>query len=276
MTGLDDRESVMQPEQMDPEQLKKFLVYYRKRIDREPRNVEARLRLATVFREMGQTHRAIEQYEEAAQLLDEQGLALEAIAACKAILELDPSRIEAQYFLARLYAQTPDATDESARVARPVEPADQSSTHELTKEADEADGEEPETLDEQEPDREEPAPTIERSAAGTDRPSQERTRVADYEELTDGEVADEGDRTIELTPEEQERRDGFSREEMQELLTTIDVDPEDIVDIENVDDYDLDDDFDSETESEEPDFELGAEFEIDESEVSTEIEEPDE
>ena len=263
----------MTPEQMTSEQLKKFLVYYRKRIDQDPENVEARLRLATVFREMGQRHRAIEQYEAAAQLLDEQGLALEAIAACKAILELDPSRVEAQYFLARLYAQTPDATDESARVARPVDVDADSGTHELVREAEEdaADTNEIESGDGDEPD-ESVRETIEWEGSS---PEEKPTRVADYEELPDEyewagtDVEGDDSPTIELTAEERERRDGFSREEMQDLLTTIDVDPEDIVDIEDVEEYEFEDDFvddfDTETDTEEADFELGAEFEVDET-----------
>src|SRR5699024_10299910 len=50
-----------------------------------------------------------------------QGLALEAIAACKAILELDPKHTETQLFLARMYARVPDAGGASARIARPLQ-----------------------------------------------------------------------------------------------------------------------------------------------------------
>jgi tetratricopeptide (TPR) repeat protein len=280
--GSEDVDVAMTPEQMTPEQLKKFLVYYRKRIERNPENVEARLRLATVFREMGQRPRAIEQYEAAAQLLDDQGLALEAIAACKAILELDPSRVEAQYFLARLYAQTPDATDTSARVAQPVEPADEEDPHELVHEADEADQSD-QTRDSDLVDTQE----WEAEEADIERPDEEPTRVADYadfeDEWDDTVVSEQdGGSHIELTPEEQERREGFSREEMEDLLTTIDVDPEDIVDIENLDDYefedelvdDMDDDVAAEVdeveegepaeESDEADFELSEKLEVDE------------
>lgn len=272
----------MTPEQMTPEQLKKFLVYYRKRIERNPENVEARLRLATVFREMGQRPRAIEQYEAAAQLLVDQGLALEAIAACKAILELDPSRVEAQYFLARLYAQTPDATDTSARVAQPVEPAEEDDPHELVHEAGEADSSE-EVRDSELVDTQE----WEADQEDVERPDEEPTRVADYEDFDDEwdesvVSKQDGGSHIELTPEEQQRREGFSREEMEDLLTTIDVDPEDIVDIEDLDDYqfedELVDDMDDAVaadvdEIDEPspaddtddaDLELGENFEVDE------------
>ncbi|MFB6350975.1 MAG: hypothetical protein ABEN55_22845 [Bradymonadaceae bacterium] len=281
----------MTPEQMNPEQLKKFLVYYRRRIERDPENVEARLRLATVFREMGQRRRAIEQYEAAAQLLDDQGLALEAIAACKAILELDPSRVEAQYFLARLYAQTPDATDQSARVAQPVEVADESNPHELVREADDS-AVETDELPADERDRalqdEELFETQEWEAESDEAAPEETaeseneksTRVADYDGMsaddwsgdTDEDLAErkagEPER-IELTPEEQERREGFSREEMQELLTTIDVDPEDIVDVEDVAEYEFEDqlveEMDEDVGTDEPDFELGEDLEVDET-----------
>lgn len=261
---------VMNPEQMSPKQLKKFLVYYRKRIEQEPANVEARLRLATVFREMGKTPRAVEQYEQAAQLLDEQGLALEAIAACKAILELDPSRVEAQYFLARLYAQTPDATDGSARVARPIEVDDDEPTHELDDESERL-ASWAEELDREEADRDEfdrrPSPeTVEMAN------DEEATRVADYSELADEfDLAEGGEGgldsnqtpTVELTPEERERLQGISREEMQDLLTTIDVDPEDVVDLEEIEDFEFEDEFGTdEFEQGEPDFELGQENEV--------------
>ncbi len=266
----EDVDVAMTPEQMSPEQLEKFLVYYRKRIDRDPENVEARLRLATVFREMGQRRRAIEQYEAAAQLLDDQDLALEAIAACKAILELDPARVEAQYFLARLYAQTPDATETSSRVARPVELADDDSAHELVPE------------DDGEADREELVDTQEWQADESerpDRPNDEPTRVADYEELSGEEwrhseevAAGQEASKIELTDEERKRREGFSREEMEDLLTTIDVDPEDIVDIEDVDEGEFDDELVEEMDGDtverkaddEADLELGEELEVDE------------
>ncbi len=109
---------------MSSKKLRKYLAYYRKTLSEDPENIEARLRLAALFREMERPSHAIEEYGTAAKLLASEGLPLEAIAACKAILELDPSHKETQFFLARLYAQVPEATGDSVRVAQPVE-ADQ-------------------------------------------------------------------------------------------------------------------------------------------------------
>ncbi len=102
--------------------LRKYLAYYRKTLSEDPGNIEARLRLAALFQEMGRPGHAIEEYGTAAKLLASEGLPLEAIAACKAILELDSSHQQTQFFLAKLYARVPEATGDSVRVARPVEP----------------------------------------------------------------------------------------------------------------------------------------------------------
>lgn len=113
---------------MSSEKLRKYLAYYRKALNEDPENIEARLRLAALFREMGRPAFAIEEYNTAAKLLASDGLPLEAIAACKAILELDPTHQETQLFLAKLYAEVPEATGNSVRVARPVEGDDVSAT----------------------------------------------------------------------------------------------------------------------------------------------------
>jgi CRP-like cAMP-binding protein len=106
---------------MSSEHLRKYLAYYQKTLREEPENIEARLRLAALFREMGRPSHAVEEYVTASKLLAAQGLALEAIAACKAVLEIDPTHTEVQFFLARLFAQVPDAAGgQGARVARPV------------------------------------------------------------------------------------------------------------------------------------------------------------
>ncbi len=110
---------------MSSKKLRKYLAYYRKTLRDDPENIEARLRLAALFREMGRERHAIEEYGTAAKLLASEGLPLEAIAACKAILELDATHQETQFFLARLYAQVPEATGDSVRVAKPLEPPPQ-------------------------------------------------------------------------------------------------------------------------------------------------------
>ncbi|TXD37871.1 cyclic nucleotide-binding domain-containing protein [Lujinxingia vulgaris] len=108
---------------MSSPRLRKYLAYYQRTLSEEPENIEARLRLAALFCEMGRPRHAIEEYGTAAKLLAAAGLPLEAIAACKAILEMDASHTETQFFLARLYAQAPEATGHVARVARPVDGA---------------------------------------------------------------------------------------------------------------------------------------------------------
>lgn len=108
---------------MSSDKLRKYLAYYQKTLRDDPENIEARLRLAALFREMGQLAHAIDEYVTASKLLAAQGLPLEAIAACKAVLELDPSHTEVQFFLARLFAQAPDAAGRNARVARPIHAA---------------------------------------------------------------------------------------------------------------------------------------------------------
>ena len=105
---------------MSSKKLRKYLAYYRKTLRDDPENIEARLRLAALFREMGRISHAIEEYGMAAKLLASEGLPLEAIAACKAIFELDPSHQETQFFLAKLYARVPEATGDSVRIARPL------------------------------------------------------------------------------------------------------------------------------------------------------------
>lgn len=102
---------------MASEKLRKYLAYYQKVLRDDPENIEARLRLAAIFREMGRKNHAVEEYSTASKLLARGGLPLEAIAACKAVLELDPTHTESQFFLAKLYAQMPSST---ARIAQPV------------------------------------------------------------------------------------------------------------------------------------------------------------
>lgn len=111
---------------MASEKLRKYLAYYQKVLREDPENIEARLRLAAIFREMGRINHAVEEYSTASKLLARDGLPLEAIAACKAVLELDPTHTESQFFLAKLYALMPG---NAARIAQPLaSPAQQSST----------------------------------------------------------------------------------------------------------------------------------------------------
>ncbi len=105
---------------MASKKLKKYLAYYQKVLKDDPENIEARLRLAAIFKELGRNRHAVEEYVTASKLLAKEGLPLEAIAACKAVLELDPTHTEVQFFLARLFAQVPGAGGVTTRVATPV------------------------------------------------------------------------------------------------------------------------------------------------------------
>lgn len=106
---------------MSSEKLRKYLAYYQKVLNADPENIEARLRLAAIFREMGRTSHAVEEYVTASKLLAKEGLPWEAIAACKAVLELEPDHSEIKYFLARLFALVPEAMGTSSRIAQPLD-----------------------------------------------------------------------------------------------------------------------------------------------------------
>ncbi len=92
---------------MTKKDLTKHMLYYQRIVQADPSNIEAGLRLAAIYRESGLIGKAVDAYVRSARLLAGQGLPLEAIAACKAILELDATHTETQFFLARLYAQSP-------------------------------------------------------------------------------------------------------------------------------------------------------------------------
>lgn len=184
---------------MDSEQLEQYADYYQKHLRQKPDNVEARLRLATVYRELGRREEAVEAYTKSAELLADRELPLEAIAACKAVLELEPGHMDAQFFLAKLYASHPDLFDGAARVAQPVG----SSGGAVTPVGDEG------------------------SQAAGEPVGQPMIQAA----------AGESDEDLRQTTElEASEREGFSRSEMEELLTTVDIGPEDIVDIEEIGD----------------------------------------
>jgi CRP-like cAMP-binding protein len=213
---------------MDRDELQDYLSFYRDALRRDPENVEARLRLAGIFRQLDRPDMAISEYETASKILAKRGLPLEAIAACKAILELDPEHTDTQMFLAQLYARNPDAGGSSMRVATPLERLSSSDSptqraglerlDELRSEQDEA----PRPLEQTDvtarptsnADEEttevdgEPPPWIDDDAAGGDEEKPSRLQL-DSDHLND-----------------------VSREEMEHLLSTTDIGPEDIVSVE--------------------------------------------
>jgi len=101
--------------------MNEHIAYYTRLLDGDPGNVDARLRLAAVWRSEGEDARAVRQYAAAARLLAKNGLLFEAIAACKAIFDMEPTHTETQLFLASIYARRPDS-ETVAQVIAAVQP----------------------------------------------------------------------------------------------------------------------------------------------------------
>ncbi|HET8541498.1 MAG TPA: cyclic nucleotide-binding domain-containing protein [Anaeromyxobacter sp.] len=78
---------------------------YREALRGEPGDVATRQKLAEVLRRDGRTAEAVEAYRSVADRFARDGLLIKAIAISKAILELDPERVETQAALAALYAR---------------------------------------------------------------------------------------------------------------------------------------------------------------------------
>lgn len=96
--------------------MNEHIEYYQRLIAEDPSHIDARLRLAAVWRELGQVDRSVDEFYAAARLLAADGLVLEAMAACKAVFEMVPDHTQTQLFLASLYAQRP-----SSRVVEVIE-----------------------------------------------------------------------------------------------------------------------------------------------------------
>lgn len=180
--------------------------YYRAYVRRHPENPEARMRLAMALREIGRRERAVEEFGDAARLLEERGRLEEAIAACKGVLELAPDHRETRDRLATLFAKAPDAGQRSGRVAKPIEGSDGGGR---------VGGGDAPASEERE------------TTGGRERP--QAPVVGD--DAGDGTL--DGAETVEIQPGE---APDLSREEMDRMLTTIDIGPEDIVEIDDLDD----------------------------------------
>src|SRR5262249_46430519 len=72
---------------------------------KDPRDLQARLRMGDAWARGGKTEKAIGAYQLAAEGFAKEGFFPRAIAASKLILELDPSHKAVQRMLADLYAQ---------------------------------------------------------------------------------------------------------------------------------------------------------------------------
>ena len=100
----------------------RLIAYYTDLLADDTSNIDARLRLASIWKDIDETGHAVAEYASAARLLASEGLFMEAIAACKAIFALDPYHTETQLFMASLYARKPQATKQE-RVVEVISPA---------------------------------------------------------------------------------------------------------------------------------------------------------
>jgi CRP-like cAMP-binding protein len=105
--------------------MNEHIEYYQRLIAEDPSHIDARLRLAAVWRELVQYDKSVEEFHAAARLLAHDGLVLEAMAACKAVFEMVPDHTPTQLFLASLYAQRP--TSRVVEVIEDVSDTSQSS-----------------------------------------------------------------------------------------------------------------------------------------------------
>lgn len=83
----------------------KALLAWQEVVKRDPADLTSRLRLGDVYRRLEESQKAIACYREVAGFYARDGLLLKAIAACRLILEVDPSHTETQELLAELYSQ---------------------------------------------------------------------------------------------------------------------------------------------------------------------------
>ncbi len=97
--------------------MEEHIAHYKRLLAADPRNIDAYLRLGALWRTQGQAAQAVGAYNAAARLLSEEGLELEAIAACRAVFEIDPGHFETKLFLARLFANQQSANAPSRVVS---------------------------------------------------------------------------------------------------------------------------------------------------------------
>lgn len=106
--------------------LDKALSTYQAILEEDANDLTAHLKRGDILRKMERDEEAIAAYRSVAQVYAEDGLLLKAIAACKLVLEIDPSHTKTQTMLADLYAKkTGRAASASAPKAEgPVEVSD--------------------------------------------------------------------------------------------------------------------------------------------------------
>ena len=83
----------------------KAVLAYREVVASDPRDMNSRLRLGDAYRRLNKMGSALLCYREVADFYARDGLLLKAIAACKLVLDLDPSHEDTQSLLADLYSK---------------------------------------------------------------------------------------------------------------------------------------------------------------------------
>lgn len=92
----------------------KAVAVYKQILRIDPRLVEVSIELAELYRQLGLVQDTISQYESIASFLQREGRSQEAVAAHRAILELDPNNVAQRIKLAELYSKE-DLVGEAAR-----------------------------------------------------------------------------------------------------------------------------------------------------------------
>lgn len=102
-------------------ELKKNLKALKKRLEKNPMDLDARMRMARTHRLLSEKRRAVAHYGAVARYLSLAGQPLMAIGVLKELLQVDPRHEETLLFLAKLYARTAGAEPTNrGRVAVPI------------------------------------------------------------------------------------------------------------------------------------------------------------
>ena len=102
-------------------ELRRNLKQLHERLDENPMDLDARMRVARTFRLLSKAGDAVKHYAAVARYLSLAGHPLQAIAVLKELLQVDPAHQETLFFLAKLYARTRAAdTSNRGRVAVPI------------------------------------------------------------------------------------------------------------------------------------------------------------
>ncbi|MCB9520443.1 MAG: cyclic nucleotide-binding domain-containing protein [Myxococcales bacterium] len=139
-----------------------------RRIEDEPGDVDARKALARLMLDAGDPRRAAGELMSIVRLLLATGDVVQALAACRAALHLDPDNLELRLLLAQVHARFPDPV--AARVAEPIDVVDLSPTQRLEEVDILEEIEAPENLDERDAVTRPPLPTAARQRSDSEAP----------------------------------------------------------------------------------------------------------